>query len=242
LRAELLRHSVLHADETPAAMLKPGNRKTHRACLWSYCTTTYSQTKAVVFDFADSRAGQYARDFLGLPGQDGLHGSLVCDDFSGYELDAAQRKRIRQERARPVADALHLWLAEQRKKVPEGSATAKAIDYSLGRSAHRECSVTCSFTGCSAERVRCAMRVTTTTNMQVIAAITNCVDARRGDSRRMISAAARRNWRARSCHFAGIVRSMRTRNQPGSVNLRLRRFFILLVVLHWVGRRARRSC
>jgi hypothetical protein len=45
------------------------------------------------------------------------------------ELDAAQRNRIRQERARPVADALHLWLAEQRKKVPEGSATAKAIDY-----------------------------------------------------------------------------------------------------------------
>ena len=49
------------------------------------------------------------------------------------ELDAAQRKRIRQERSRPVADALHLWLIEQRKKVPEGSATAKAIDYSLGR-------------------------------------------------------------------------------------------------------------
>jgi transposase len=33
LRAELLKHSVLHADETPVAMLKPGNRKTHRAYL-----------------------------------------------------------------------------------------------------------------------------------------------------------------------------------------------------------------
>ncbi len=187
LRAELLKHSVLHADETPVAMLKPGNGKAHRAYLWSYCTTTYNETRAVVFDFADSRAGQHARDFLGLPGrvgEHGWHGSLVCDDFSGYkacfemgvteagclaharrkfhelwanhqstigeralrffiqlydierevrELDAAHRKRIRQERSRPVADAMHLWLTEQRKKVPEGSATIKAIDYSLGR-------------------------------------------------------------------------------------------------------------
>ena len=50
-----------------------------------------------------------------------------------HELDAVHRKRIRQERSRPVADAMHLWLTEQRKKVPEGSATIKAIDYSLGR-------------------------------------------------------------------------------------------------------------
>jgi len=184
LRAELLRHSVLHADETPVAMLKPGAGKTHRAYLWSYCTTTYNPTRAVVFDFADSRGGQHARNFLGLPGQDGWHGKLVCDDFSGYKacfemgvteagclaharrkfhelwanhqsavgeralrffiqlyeverevhgLDALQRKRIRQERAWPVADAMHLWLTGQRKMVPEGSATAKAIDYSLGR-------------------------------------------------------------------------------------------------------------
>jgi transposase len=184
LRTELLRHSVLHADETPVAMLKPGNGKTHRAYLWSYCTTAYNDTKAVVFDFADSRAGQHARDFLGLAGQGAWRGSLVCDDYSGYkacfemgvseagclaharrkfhelwinhhstigeralkffiqlydierevrEMDAAHRKRIRQEQSRPVADALHLWLVEQRRQVPEGSATIKAIDYSLGR-------------------------------------------------------------------------------------------------------------
>lgn len=29
------------------------------------------------------------------------------------------------------ADALHQWLTQQRQKVPDGSATAKAIDYSL---------------------------------------------------------------------------------------------------------------
>jgi hypothetical protein len=61
--------SVLHADETPVAMLKPGHGKTHRAYLWSYCTTAYNDAKAVVFDFADSRGGQHVRDFLGLPGR-----------------------------------------------------------------------------------------------------------------------------------------------------------------------------
>ena len=184
LRGELLKHSVLHADETPVAMLKPGAGKTHRAYLWSYCTTAYNPIRAVVFDFADSRAGQHCRAFLGLPGKDGWHGSLVCDDFSGYKacfemgvseagclaharrkfhelwanhqstigeqalkffiqlyeierevhgLDATERRRIRQERSRPVADALHLWLTQQRQKMPEGSATIKAIDYSLNR-------------------------------------------------------------------------------------------------------------
>jgi transposase len=58
LAAELLRQEVLHADETPVAMLKPGHGKTHRAYLWSYCTTQFNPMKAVVFDFADSRGGQ----------------------------------------------------------------------------------------------------------------------------------------------------------------------------------------
>jgi transposase len=80
LKQELLRHSVLHADETPVAMLKPGNGKTHRAYLWSYCTTAFEATKAVVFDFADSRAGRHAKEFLGP-----WRGALVCDDYSGYK-------------------------------------------------------------------------------------------------------------------------------------------------------------
>jgi hypothetical protein len=165
-------------------MLQPGAGKTHRAYLWSYCTTAYNPTRAVVFDFADSRGGQHCGAFLGLPGQDGWRGSLVCDDFSGYkacfelgvseagclaharrkfhelwvnhqstigeqalkffiqlyevervvhDLDVPERERIRQERSCPVADALHLWLTQQRRKLPEGSATIKAIDYSLNR-------------------------------------------------------------------------------------------------------------
>jgi len=48
-------------------------------------------------------------------------------------MAAEERKRVRQERSRKVADALHQWLTAQRQKVPEGSATARAIDYSLKR-------------------------------------------------------------------------------------------------------------
>ena len=186
LAEKLRRQPVLHADETPVAMLKPGHGKTHRAYLWSYCTTQFNPMQAVVFDFADSRGGQHVRRFLNLPGtpdKPAWRGKLVTDDFSGYkacfdlgvievgcmaharrkfhELWAnhqstvgeqalkffgqlydverevaganAQARLDARRRSRPVADALHQWLGQQRQKVPDGSATARAIDYSLNR-------------------------------------------------------------------------------------------------------------
>jgi transposase len=135
--------------------------------------------KAVIFDFADSRAGRHADHFLG-----NWRGTLVCDDYSGYKalfklgvteagcmaharrkfhelwanhssqiagealklfgalydverqvqgLDANQRREIRQHKGQPIADALYTWLLAQRERVPDGSATARAINYSLGR-------------------------------------------------------------------------------------------------------------
>lgn len=45
----------------------------------------------------------------------------------------AQARLDARRRSRPVADALHQWLRQQRQKVPDGSATARAIDYSLNR-------------------------------------------------------------------------------------------------------------
>jgi transposase len=79
LKAEMLSLPVLHADETPVAMLKPGNGKTHRAYLWSYGTGAFEERQAVIYDFAESRAGKHAREFLGT-----WRGTLVCDDYSGY--------------------------------------------------------------------------------------------------------------------------------------------------------------
>ena len=179
LKDEMLAHPVLHADETPVAMLDPGAGKTHRAYLWSYSIGAFEPVKAVVYDFAESRAGKHAQSFLGE-----WRGTLVCDDYSGYkaliaegvteagcmaharrkffdlhthhqseiagealayfqklyiiereltELAHDDRRRLRQEQAKPVLDEFESWLKGRRQQVPNGSATAKAIDYSLRR-------------------------------------------------------------------------------------------------------------
>jgi transposase len=179
LRETLVAHPVLHADETPVQMLAPGKKKTHRAYVWAYASTTFSPVKGVVYDFAPNRSGEHARAFLKT-----WQGKLVCDDFAGYKASFAQgiteigcmaharrkfydlhaanqsqlaeyalqqigllyelerqvkdfkpnqREKIRQQKAVPILDALHQWLLAQRQKVPDGSGTARAIDYSLKR-------------------------------------------------------------------------------------------------------------
>src|SRR3546814_863056 len=85
LREAVLAQGVIHADETPVQMLAPGEKKTHRAYVWAYCTTPFSALKAVVYDFSPSRAGEHARNFLG-----DWNGKLVCDDFSGYKASFQQ--------------------------------------------------------------------------------------------------------------------------------------------------------
>jgi len=184
LAEELRRNVVLHADETPVAMLKPGNGKTHRAYMWSYCTPSSNPTKAVVFEFSETRSGENVRDFLRLDTPGAWQGTLITDGFSGYracfdkgvtsaqcmaharrkfhelwanhgsevgrqalrfhqalfrierdiEHETAEgRRRTRQRKSRRVLAVFHRWLVAQRQLVPPGSATMKAIDYSLKR-------------------------------------------------------------------------------------------------------------
>lgn len=80
LREALLAQAVLHADETPVQMLAPGKGKTQRAYVWAYASTRFADIRAVIYDFAESRAGENARRFL-----EAWQGKLVCDDFSGYK-------------------------------------------------------------------------------------------------------------------------------------------------------------
>lgn len=49
------------------------------------------------------------------------------------DLEPDLRRRIRQEKAVPVMDALHAWMIAQRQFVHDGSAIGKALDYSLKR-------------------------------------------------------------------------------------------------------------
>lgn len=177
LKEFILGHGVIHADETPVSLLAPGRGKTKRAYVWVYRTTNFVAQRAVLFDFAATRAGEHARRVL-----QGFGGTLVSDDYSGYhalhaqgvtaafcmaharrklfeahefnaspiageavaliaklyeverearELEPQARLLLRQQRSRPIADALHAWLSEQRQKLAKADVTAKAIDYSL---------------------------------------------------------------------------------------------------------------
>ena len=179
LRVEVLKHSVLHADETPVETLSPGDGKTHRSYIWAYAPGQFEDLKAVIFDFCESRSGEHARNFLG-----DWKGSLVTDDFSGYKalftsgveevgcmaharrkffdlfasnkspmaetalkfiqelyeierevqgLSPEERWNIRQSRGKPIAQKMHEWLINTRVQISDGSAGAKAMDYSLKR-------------------------------------------------------------------------------------------------------------
>lgn len=78
MKADLLQRPVVHADETPVALLDPGAGKTARAYLFAYCAT--DGAPITVFDFCTSRSGEHAKRFLGA-----FRGHLVVDDYSGYK-------------------------------------------------------------------------------------------------------------------------------------------------------------
>ncbi|MCI0915372.1 IS66 family transposase [Pseudomonas putida] len=60
-------------------------------------------------------------------------GGLYEVERHAKEMSDEDRWRLRQETAVPIAEKLHEWMLAQRELVPEGSATAKALDYSLKR-------------------------------------------------------------------------------------------------------------
>ena len=177
LHEVVLKHDVVHVDETPVQMLAPGSKKTHRAYVWAYATISAADIQAVVYDFSPGRSGEYARNFL-----EDWKGKLVCDDYGGYkasfalgvteigcmaharrkfyelhttkksllaeqalqyiaaiyeierevrDLEPDERRRIRQEKAALLMEALHAWMIAHREPVFEGLAITKALDYSL---------------------------------------------------------------------------------------------------------------
>ena len=73
LKEEILTHGVLHADETPVQMLKPGNGKTHRAYFWAYAPGAFEDKNAVVYDLQRNPRWRTRPSLSGrLAGQPGL--------------------------------------------------------------------------------------------------------------------------------------------------------------------------
>jgi transposase len=184
----VLRDGVLHADETPVAMLDPGAGKTRRAYVWAYARGAFDPVPGVVYDFCLGRGAHYPIKFLGPPreGEPGWRGTLVRDEYGAYDsvldernhpgriaagclaharrkfdelikhnasavapevlrriaeiyrvereladMSAADRLAARKQATEPLWKNLHAWLGLERAKVPDGSAAAKALDYSL---------------------------------------------------------------------------------------------------------------
>jgi len=172
--------AVVHADETPVAMLDPGAGKTKRAYIWAYARSGFDVSPGVVYEFCLGRGAKYPLEFL-----KGWSGTLISDGYGVYDqvlkqetrvgaacfahsrrkfdelvkdnlspvgtqaiqriaalyqierqvkgLSAEDRLSIRQSTSKPLCEDLHAWLILERQRVPEGSATAKTIDYSLNR-------------------------------------------------------------------------------------------------------------
>jgi hypothetical protein len=186
----VLSSRVLHADETPMAMLDPSAGKTRRAYVGAYARSAFDAAPGVIYDFCLGRSAQYPIAFLGAADDDpdqtpGWRGTLVHDEYKAYEqvivaepgriaagcLAHARRKfdellrdngrsavatqalqhiaqiyRVERELAvltckerlvgrnavaRPLWERLHAWLRLECDRVPEGSATAKAMNFSL---------------------------------------------------------------------------------------------------------------
>lgn len=56
-------------------------------------------------------------------------GQLYMIERKTKDLPPDKRHAIRHEKARPIADALHQWMLVYQQKVPDGSSTARALDY-----------------------------------------------------------------------------------------------------------------
>ena len=79
LRDFVLSHPVVHADETPVALLAPGRGKTKKAYVWVYRTTNFMPRRAVFYDFCAGRGAEHPNRVL-----NDFEGTLVTDAYSGY--------------------------------------------------------------------------------------------------------------------------------------------------------------
>ena len=126
MREALRQLPVLHADETPVAMLQPGAGKTHRSYLFAYaghggpsdasagCAGAACSgigPPIIVFDFCTSRSGEHARRFLG-----DYRGALMVDDYGGYKAGFAAG-----------ITELGCWAHARRKFVDQHKASGSSI-------------------------------------------------------------------------------------------------------------------
>jgi transposase len=124
---------VLHADETPVALLDPGAGKTRRAYVWAYARSRHDPTPGVVYDFCLGRGAQYPVAFLAgdeRRAQRRWAGTLLTDRYSAYDT-------VLDERVHPDRTAA-ACVAHARRKFDElaKAGTSALADEAIQRFAH----------------------------------------------------------------------------------------------------------
>lgn len=80
MHEHLIQRDILHADETTCQVLREkGKSAESTSYMWIFLTGSDGLPPIILYDYAEGRAGKYARDFL-----EGFTGLLQCDGYQGY--------------------------------------------------------------------------------------------------------------------------------------------------------------
>jgi transposase len=120
--AQVMAAPVLHTDDTPIAVLAPGNGRTRTGRLWTYVVDERpwqgARAPAACYRFSPDRRGERPRDHLA-----GFRGVIQADAFSGYEALA----RSAAGRDPPVLTHAACWAHARRKFYDVFEATKSPI-------------------------------------------------------------------------------------------------------------------
>lgn len=121
MKTELLRGSVIHADETVVQVLNEPEKKAKTdSRMWVYCTGKLGEHSNILFEYQPTRNGDHAVRFLG-----DYRGYLVCDGYDGYnKLKEAIRCGCFAHVRRKFVEAL-----PPDKELLPASQAAKGLDY-----------------------------------------------------------------------------------------------------------------
>lgn len=86
MKAELLDHSVVHADETPLLVSKDGRAAGSKSYMWVYRSNVLDDRPVVVYEYQKTRKADHPKEFL-----KGFEGTLVTDGYEVYHKLARER-------------------------------------------------------------------------------------------------------------------------------------------------------
>lgn len=153
--AHVMAAPVIHTDDTPIAVLAPGNGKTRTGRIWTYVVDERPWqgrlAPAAYYRFSPDRKGERPRDHLA-----GFGGVIQADAFSGYETLARLSARPGSN-APPIAHAA-CWAHARRKLFDEFERTKSPIAEEALRRIGKLYAIEAEITGRSAEQRLAARR------------------------------------------------------------------------------------